>query len=159
VYPESTAAHEKWLEEHFDDYGTRLRKALLTGYFFRAVDYVRAQQVRRSLVDEFEEVLSRVDVVATPTTPIVAPRFNETTADAAGASDLLHQYIRMLVLANLTGHPAISVACGRGDDEMPVGLQLIGRAFDDGFVLSVAHAVEEHARAAGTIDLANHAAM
>ena len=159
VYPESTVAHHKWLEERFHDYGTRLRKALLTGYFFRAVDYVRAQQVRRCLIDEVEAALSGVDVIATPTTPMVAPRFDETTADAAGASDLLHEYIRLLVLANLTGHPAISVACGRGDSHMPIGLQLIGRAFDDGFVLSVAHAVEEHARAAGAIELANRAAM
>ena len=146
VYPEATAVHEQWLEEHFHEYGSRLRKTLLTGYFFRAVDYVRAQQVRRSLVGEVEAALSRVDVIATPATPMTAPRSCDTMADAAGASDLLHEYIRLLVLPNLTGHPAVAVPCGHDRDGLPIGFQLIGRAFDEGNVLSVAHAVERHAR-------------
>jgi len=158
VYPEAAAAHEQWLEEHFHDYGPRLRKALLTGYFFRAVDYVRAQQVRRSLVEEVETALSGIDVIATPATPRVAPRPGETMADAAGASHVLHEYIRLLVLPNLTGHPAAAVPCGRGNGGLPIGLQLIGKAFDDGKVLSVAHAVERHARATGATDLAAHSA-
>jgi len=144
VYPEAAVAHEDRLGERFDAYGARLRLSLLSGYYFRAVDYVRAQQVRESLLDEVENALSQVDIIATPTTPLIAPRFAETAADAAGASELLHRYIRFLVLANLTGHPAVSVPYGTGDAGMPVGLQLIGRPFDDGFVLSVAHALEKH---------------
>ncbi len=150
VYPEAAVAHEDRLGERFAAYGARLRLSLLSGYYFRAVDYVRAQQVRESLLDEVENALSHVDIIATPTTPLVAPHFAETAADAAGASELLHRYIRFLVLANLTGHPAVSVPHGTGDAGMPIGLQLIGRPFDDGFVLSVAHALEKHRDVATT---------
>ena len=150
AYPEATAAHEQWLEEHFHDYGSGLRQTLLTGYYFRAVDYVRAQQVRRSLLDEVEAVLARVDVIATPATPLTAPRHRDTIADSAGTWDLLHEYVRMTVLPNLTGHPAVGVPCGYDRNGLPIGLQLIGRAFDDGNVLSVAHAVERFGLANGS---------
>ena len=144
VYPEGTAAHEVWLEERFDDYGEKLRESLLTGYSFRAIDYIRARQVRRALIDEVEAALSSVDVIATPSTPTVAPLLADVSDDVPGATELLHEHIRFLVLASLSGHPAVSVPCGYGEGEMPVGVQLIGRPFDDGFVLSVANAVEQH---------------
>jgi aspartyl-tRNA(Asn)/glutamyl-tRNA(Gln) amidotransferase subunit A len=141
VYPESTVAHEPWLEDRPDLLGSRVRKTLLTGYHFRAVDYVHAQQIRRVLFHQVEDALRLVDVIATPATPIVAPRYEEMAPDAAGASRLLRQFIRFLVTANLTGHPAVSVPAGTADFGMPFGLQLIGRRRADLELLSIAGAV------------------
>ena len=117
--------------------------ALSAGYY--DAYYVKAQQVRTLIKAEFDEVLSTVDAILAPTSPNVAFKIG------AKVDDPLAMYLNdaCTLPVNIAGLPGISVPCGLSDG-LPVGLQVIGRAFDEATVLRVADAYE---RAAGFADL------
>jgi aspartyl-tRNA(Asn)/glutamyl-tRNA(Gln) amidotransferase subunit A len=111
--------------------------ALSTGYY--DAYYLKAQKVRTLVKKDFDEAFGKVDVIATPTTPEAAFRAGEKTDDP------LKMYLSDIFTnsVNLAGVPAISVPCGFTTGGLPVGLQLIGRHFDEETVLCAAHAYEK----------------
>ncbi|MDQ3149189.1 MAG: Asp-tRNA(Asn)/Glu-tRNA(Gln) amidotransferase subunit GatA [Chloroflexota bacterium] len=117
--------------------------ALSAGYY--DAYYVKAQQVRTLIKDEFDAVLDTVDAILAPTSPNVAFKIG------AKVDDPLAMYLNdaCTLPVNIAGLPGISVPCGLSGG-LPVGLQVIGRAFDEATVLRVADAYE---RAAGFADL------
>ena len=117
--------------------------ALSAGYY--DAYYVKAQQVRTLIKDEFDAVLDTVDAILAPTSPTVAFKIGSKVDDP------LAMYLNdaCTLPVNIAGLPGISVPCGLSDG-LPVGLQVIGRAFDEATVLRVADAYE---RAAGFADL------
>jgi aspartyl-tRNA(Asn)/glutamyl-tRNA(Gln) amidotransferase subunit A len=112
--------------------------ALSSGYY--DAYYLRAQKVRTLIRRDFEEAFASCDVVATPTTPTPAFRLGEKTEDP------LEMYLADIftVPANLAGLPAISVPCGLASG-LPVGLQLLGRPFDEVTLLRAARRFEDAA--------------
>jgi aspartyl-tRNA(Asn)/glutamyl-tRNA(Gln) amidotransferase subunit A len=117
--------------------------ALSAGYY--DAYYVKAQQVRTLIKAEFDEVLATVDAILAPTSPTVAFKVG------AKVDDPLAMYLNdaCTLPVNIAGLPGISVPCGLSDG-LPVGLQVIGRAFDEATILRVADAYE---RVAGFADL------
>ena len=111
--------------------------ALSAGYY--DAYYKKAQQVRTLIRSEFETALGEVDLLATPTTPTVAFRLGEKLKDplAMYLNDLL------TIPANIAGNPALSLPGGFSEG-LPVGLQLIGRPFEEATLLRAAHAYEQH---------------
>ncbi|MBF0459519.1 MAG: Asp-tRNA(Asn)/Glu-tRNA(Gln) amidotransferase subunit GatA [Nitrospirae bacterium] len=114
--------------------------ALSSGYY--DAYYKKAQQVRTLIKRDFDEAFKLVDVIATPTSPTTAFKIGEKTDDP------LQMYLSDIftISVNLAGAPAISIPCGFASSGLPVGLQLIGRHFDEATILRAAHAYE---RAAG----------
>jgi len=110
--------------------------ALSSGYY--DAYYLKAQRVRTLLARDFEEAFRQVDVIVTPTAPTAAFKLGEKTADP------LAMYLADIytVTADLAGVPGISVPCGQTKAGLPIGLQILGRHFDEGTVLRVALAVE-----------------
>ena len=100
--------------------------------------YKKAQQIRRLVSDDFDKAFESVDVVLGPTTP--TPAFER----GAKTDDPVAMYLNDLytVSANLSGLPGISMPCGFVNN-MPVGLQLVGKAFDESRILSVAHQFQQ----------------
>ena len=106
--------------------------------------YLKAQQVRTLLLQDYQRAFERVDVVATPTTPTPAFKLGEKT------SDPVQMYLNDIftVSANLTGLPSISVPCGfsgpgaGSGNRLPIGFQLTGRAFDEATLLRAADAYQ-----------------
>ena len=117
--------------------------ALSAGYY--DAYYVKAQQVRTLIKAEFDEVLSTVDAILAPTSPTVAFPIG------AKVDDPLAMYLNdaCTLPVNIAGLPGVSVPCGLAEG-LPVGLQVVGRAFDEGTILRVADAYQ---RAAGFADL------
>jgi aspartyl-tRNA(Asn)/glutamyl-tRNA(Gln) amidotransferase subunit A len=117
--------------------------ALSAGYY--DAYYVKAQQVRTLIKAEFDEVLATVDAILAPTSPTVAFKIGAKTDDP------LAMYLNdaCTLPVNIAGLPGISVPCGLSDG-LPVGFQVIGRAFDEATVFRVADAYE---RAAGFAEL------
>ncbi len=111
--------------------------ALSSGYY--EAYYKKAQQVRTLIKRDFEEVFRKVDVVVTPTSPTAAFKAGEKTADP------LQMYLSDIftISVNLAGVPAISVPCGFTSNTLPIGLQFIGKHFDEESVLRIAHAYEQ----------------
>ena len=144
MFAEAAAVHERRLAEHHERYGADVRDRLDLGARLTAVDYLKGQRARRVMQEAFADELGRVDLIATPTVPIVAPTFEEAGSDAARGA-----LVRHTRLFNLLGLPACSVPCGTSPEGLPVGLQLVGRPFDEATVLRVAHAYEQQAGPSG----------
>jgi Asp-tRNA(Asn)/Glu-tRNA(Gln) amidotransferase A subunit family amidase len=104
-----------------------------------ALDYIQAQRVRTRTIAHFRQVLTTVDAIVTPTTAIVAPPIPEAGL-SSGVSDLtvLGELMRFVTPANLTGLPAISFPAGYTARGLPVGLQAVGRAWEEPLLLRIA---------------------
>ncbi|MBL7057702.1 Asp-tRNA(Asn)/Glu-tRNA(Gln) amidotransferase subunit GatA [Patescibacteria group bacterium] len=111
--------------------------ALSSGYY--DAYYVRAQKVRTKIRQELDVVLSKVDLLLTPTTPHIAFKIGEQNKDP------LKMYLEDIFVspASLAGLPAMSVPCGFSDN-MPVGMQLIGKRFDEQMLFGVANLYEKN---------------
>ena len=111
--------------------------ALSSGYY--DAYYKKAQQVRTLIKRDFEKAFSRVDVIVTPTAPTPAFRVGEK------ADDPLQMYLSDIftISVNLAGVPGISIPCGFTKNSLPIGMQLIGRHFDEETILRVAFAYEQ----------------
>ncbi|WP_374722193.1 Asp-tRNA(Asn)/Glu-tRNA(Gln) amidotransferase subunit GatA [Peribacillus tepidiphilus] len=111
--------------------------ALSSGYY--DAYYKKAQQVRTLIKKDFEDVFQNYDVIIGPTTPTPAFKIGEKTSDPLTmyANDIL------TIPVNLAGVPGISVPCGFSAEGLPLGLQIIGKHFDESTVYRVAHAFEQ----------------
>jgi aspartyl-tRNA(Asn)/glutamyl-tRNA(Gln) amidotransferase subunit A len=110
--------------------------ALSSGYY--DAYYLKAQRVRTLLTRDFEAAFQAVDAIVTPTAPTPSFKLGEK------ADDPLSMYLADIytVTADLAGVPGISVPCGQSRSGLPIGLQVLGRHFDESTVLRVAGAVE-----------------
>ena len=113
--------------------------ALSSGYY--DAYYLKAQRVRTLITRDFQEAFQKVDAIVTPTAPTPAFKLGEK------ADDPLSMYLADIytVTADLAGVPGISVPCGKTQSGLPIGLQVLGRHFDESTVLRVAQAVEQTA--------------
>jgi len=134
--------HEAYREVRQASFGTEVRRrimlgtyALSSGYYGKY--YAKAQIARENVKRDFTRIFSEVDVIAGPTMPTIAFKLREK-------SDPLSMYLSdiLTVPANLAGIPALSVPCGKADG-MPVGLQIMGRPWEDERVIDVAYAYEQ----------------
>ncbi|MBW2454710.1 MAG: amidase [Deltaproteobacteria bacterium] len=143
IVSEMTTAHLAHYREHRRDYGLDTRINLALGRRLQAYDYVQAQRHRARMWRNFARVLSDVDVIVTPTTGRTAPELPED-ALRTGESNLevLGEIMRFAAAANLTGLPAISVPVGYDEGARPIGLQLMGRAWQEHLLLRLAAVVE-----------------
>jgi aspartyl-tRNA(Asn)/glutamyl-tRNA(Gln) amidotransferase subunit A len=130
-------AHERWMREHPEEYEGGSRAALL----IPAVDYLKAQQERRSIARRFARAMEGVDLLVSPTYSIVR-RQHRSLPVVSGRRFTLEDALRFTMPFDLVGLPAISIPGGFAADDAPVGLQIAGRAFDEALVLGVARAYE-----------------
>jgi aspartyl-tRNA(Asn)/glutamyl-tRNA(Gln) amidotransferase subunit A len=141
---------ETYLRSRGEGFGPEVKRRIMLGTYALSAGYydayyVKAQQVRTLIKDEFDRVLTDVDALLAPTSPSVAFPIGAKTQDPL----LMYLNDACTLPVNIAGLPGISVPCGLSDGK-PVGLQVIGRAFDEATVLRVADAYE---RAAGFADL------
>ena len=130
-------------QEHWRELAPATRINLKIGQSAAGADYVAAQQVRARMVAALDEVLAKVDLIATPTTAIPAPPIPKATEES-GISDLgtVTKLMRFIFLTNLTGHPSLSLPAGYTAEGLPVGLQLSGRAWGERTLLETAWVLE-----------------
>lgn len=143
LYAEASAIHHENLIPRSDDFGPDVRAKLHVGELISAVDYLQAQQVRRQLQADFDAALETVDVLLTPTMPVLTADTGSDMVELNGEKlPLLTQFTRFCVPTSLTGHPSLTVPAGLVDG-LPVGIQVIGRPFDETRVLQVGHHIEQ----------------
>jgi aspartyl-tRNA(Asn)/glutamyl-tRNA(Gln) amidotransferase subunit A len=134
---EAYAYHQVSLQRSPELYGKHTRRTILEGALFSGADFVQAQRVRSIVKRDVLEAMADLDVLITPTTPGVAQVFEGTDPDAT------RDLPSFTSIWNLTGQPAASVCCGFTDDNLPIGLQIIGKPFDEATVLRVADAYQQ----------------
>ena len=129
-----------------DGFGAEVKRRIMLGTYALSAGYydayyLKAQKVRTLLVRDFEEVFKKVDAIVTPTSPTAAFKLGEKTDDP------LAMYLADIftVTADLAGIPGISVPCGETKENLPIGLQILGKHFDEATILRVAQACERAA--------------
>jgi aspartyl-tRNA(Asn)/glutamyl-tRNA(Gln) amidotransferase subunit A len=135
---------DMYMKTRAEGFGPEVKRRIMLGTFalssgYYDAYYLKAQRVRTLVKKDFEEAFRKVDLLVTPTTPEVAFRKGEKTGDP------LKMYLSDIFTnsVNLAGVPAISLPCGFSKESLPVGLQIIGRHFDEETVLRAAHAYEQ----------------
>lgn len=142
VLAEASAIHHNNLKIRPEDFGKDVRLSLELGELPSAVEYVQAQQIRSKIKNEFREIFKSVDTIIAPTLPFTAPYIGqEISMLNNNPLSVADELIRLQSPANLTGLPSISVPCGFSEN-MPVGIQFIGNAFDEQSILKAAFAFE-----------------
>jgi len=127
-----------------EDLGADVRMLMDQGRLIAAPDYVNAQRLRRQMRQEFAKLWAEVDCIAGPATPNVAPKIGETTIRLGGREeDVRLATTRLARGVNALGFPALSIPCGISSEGLPVGLQIIGRAFDEAGILRAGAALED----------------
>lgn len=130
-----------YMRTRAEGFGEEVKKRIFMGTYALSASaydayYVKAQKVRRLVANDYNTALSQVDVMMGPTTPDLPFRQDSTGSSQVYLSDIF------TVGANLAGLPAMSIPAGFVDG-LPVGLQIIGRAFDEAKILNVAHAYQK----------------
>ena len=143
VASEALAYHAAWMRTRAQDYQPDVRERLRLGAFVTGAHYVRSQQVRALLTREVDEALARRDVLLAPATPLTAPVLGEReTTLGDGPSDVRAALLRCTRPFNFSGHPACAAPCGFSAAGLPIGLQVVGRPFDEATVLRVVDAYQ-----------------
>ncbi len=127
-----------------EGFGTEVKRRIMLGTYVLSAGYydayyLKAMKVRTLIRRDFEQAFERVDVIVTPTSPTPAFRFGEKTERP------LQMYLSDIFTAtlNLAGLPGLSVPCGLTGNRLPIGLQVIGRRFDEAAILRLAAAIED----------------
>ena len=133
--------YEKTRSEGFGD---EVKRRIMIGTYvlssgYYDAYYLKAQKVRRLIKNDFDEVYKKVDAILTPSTPSSAFKIGEKS------NDPVSMYLNDIftVPVNLAGLPAISIPSGRDKNNLPLGLQLIGKAFDEQNILNIAFSIEK----------------
>lgn len=143
VFGDAAAYHAPTLEATPDRYTPNVRLRLEMARYVLAEDYVRARACADALRIQVDDALSGVDVLMLPTIPIVAPRLGQASVDFGGRQEPVRNVmLRLTQLFNLTGHPAVSIPMGVGQNSLATGLQIVGRSRQTDTLLDVAAGVE-----------------
>jgi aspartyl-tRNA(Asn)/glutamyl-tRNA(Gln) amidotransferase subunit A len=139
---EASAVYQGHLS-HREDFGADVLALLDQGRLIPATDYVNAQRIRKMLVSEFQSIFSSIDCLLTPTTPTTAPLIGEKQVELDGEMvDTRLATTRLVRGINVLGFPALSMPCGKSSNGLPVGLQLIGRPFEEHLLLALGELLE-----------------
>jgi aspartyl-tRNA(Asn)/glutamyl-tRNA(Gln) amidotransferase subunit A len=135
---------ELYRKSRAEGFGSEVKRRIMIGTYvlshgYYDAYYLQAQKLRRMIADDFAQCFGACDVIAGPVAPTVAWRLGEQ------AGDPLQAYLADIFTlpASLAGLPGMSLPAGFGENRMPVGLQLIGRPFDEASLLHTAHALQQ----------------
>ncbi len=143
---DASTLRDMYLKTRAEGFGNEVKRRIMLGTYALSAGYydayyLKAQRVRTLIKRDFDEAFEKVDVIMAPTAPETAFRFGEKTGDPIKMylSDVL------TIPCNIAGLPGISVPCGFSSGGLPIGIQVLGKAFDEESVIRVAHAYEQHA--------------
>ncbi len=137
---------EMYRRSRDESFGAEVKRRIMLGTYALSAGYydayyLKAQKVRTLLARDFEDTFTRVDAIVTPTSPTAAFRLGEKSDDP------LAMYLADIytVTADLAGIPGISIPCGETKEKLPIGLQILGKHFDESTILRVARGYERSA--------------
>ncbi len=141
---EPSTYHQRWLRERPQDYGEDVRTLLEVGELLLATHYLQAQRYRSLLRNEFLAAFRKVDAFVCPTLPFTATKLGATTVviESGVEEDMLSAIMQFTGVPSLTGLPSLNVPCGFDADGMPIGMQIIGRPFDEATLFRMGHAFQ-----------------
>jgi aspartyl-tRNA(Asn)/glutamyl-tRNA(Gln) amidotransferase subunit A len=139
---EAAALYEPYLDRQ-SEIGIDVRALLYQGRLVPATDYVNAQRLRKVLANDFRALFRSIDCLFTPATPITAPRIGQREIEIDGEKlDTRLLTTRFARGINALGFPALAMPCGESPDRMPIGLQIVGRPFEENLLFALGEALE-----------------
>jgi aspartyl-tRNA(Asn)/glutamyl-tRNA(Gln) amidotransferase subunit A len=135
---DGAAVHRDRLREHPEMFGDDIRRRLEDGARTTSTEYILARRTQTEMKKRLETFFESYDLLLTPSTPIAAP-----TVEGHDAVEQAGRLTRFTAPFNLTGLPAISVPCGFTQGGLPIGLQIIARAWAESKVLNAGYAYEQ----------------
>lgn len=142
---EAYAVHEQRLLDYPDQFDEEVKDRVLTGATNKTSEYIQAQLVKHGAIRQYNEIFAKVDVLLTPTVPILPANIEERDVQVNGItipiSKILNRYTGLF---NFTGFPSISIPCGISETGLPIGLQITGKFFDEANIYRFAHAFEQN---------------
>jgi aspartyl-tRNA(Asn)/glutamyl-tRNA(Gln) amidotransferase subunit A len=141
AYAEATIVHHRvgYFPAREQEYGDDVLQRLRIGAEVRAIDYAAAADAKRVLQADFDAALANVDAILAPAAPVGATVIGQRTVVIGSQEEAVRSaFIRLNRPANITGLPSLTVPCGFTSEGLPIGLQLIGRAFDEAQLLQIA---------------------
>ena len=140
---EAYAVHYERLREQPDQYKEEVRDRLLAGESIQTREYINAQQLKHAAVREFDRVLQEVDMLASPTLPVLPTAIDQREVNTHGRKEHVRSALtRFTGPTNINGFPSLSIPCGFSKSGLPIGLQLIGGAFDEACLYQFGYCVE-----------------
>ncbi|MFH1552497.1 MAG: Asp-tRNA(Asn)/Glu-tRNA(Gln) amidotransferase subunit GatA [Candidatus Omnitrophota bacterium] len=143
--PNPSELIEMYIATRNEGFGNEAKRRILLGTYslssgYYEAYYLKAQKVRTKIADDFREAFKECDCILTPTAPTTAFKIGERMDDP------LTMYLSDIftIPANLAGLPAVSVPCGPGENDLPVGLQLMAAPFNEEVLIKAAHAFEQN---------------
>jgi aspartyl-tRNA(Asn)/glutamyl-tRNA(Gln) amidotransferase subunit A len=148
---ESAAVHEQWIKTRREEYGQNVVVMLEKGMEVTAVEYINAHKSRMEIKTAFLKAMTDYDALLVPTTIIPAPLLDDTTVKINEDTIEVYQALsRLTTVFDITGLPAMNVPAGfiviKGGEKnkLPVGVQLVGRPFDEETLLKISNIYDEH---------------
>jgi aspartyl-tRNA(Asn)/glutamyl-tRNA(Gln) amidotransferase subunit A len=135
---DGATVHRDRLKEHPELFGEDIRRRLEDGANTPLADYILARRTQAEVKKRFEQFFESYDFLILPTTPITAP-----TIEGHDAVEQAGRLTRFTAPFNLAGLPALSLPCGFTKDGLPIGLQIISKAWGESKVLNLGHAFEQ----------------
>lgn len=143
---EAAAMHRPWMEKTPELYANQVRTRMEAGFFIPATQYIDALRLRAHFVTEFlSTAMDGIDAVLLPAIPFPLPTIEETDTEAKGGPAVLKMVAGFTGLTrpfNTLGIPALSVPCGFDSNGAPIGMQLVGRPFDEAMLYRIGHAYQ-----------------
>jgi aspartyl-tRNA(Asn)/glutamyl-tRNA(Gln) amidotransferase subunit A len=140
---EASSVAEPFMEDR-GQFGPDVLALLDQGRLVPATDYINAQRLRRKMRREFEQVWQEVDCLIAPATPTPAPRIGDATIRLGGRDeDVRLASTRLVRCFNALGFPALSLPCGLSASGLPLGMQIVGPAFEEALLLRIGAALED----------------
>ena len=143
---ESAATHNEWMISRRQEYGEDVIKMLEKGQEITAVHYINAlHKWRQDIKDAFLKAMSEYDALLVPTTIIPAPFLEQKEVNIEGKTIEVYLSLnRLTTVFDITGLPALNIPAGLVESNLPVGVQLVGRPFDEARILKIAYTYEQH---------------
>jgi aspartyl-tRNA(Asn)/glutamyl-tRNA(Gln) amidotransferase subunit A len=140
---EAAAFHKRWLIERPGDYGPQVLMRLQNGLAIPGVSYLEAMRWRGPALAAFNAAAAGVDAVIAPVAPVPAPTIAESdVGNSPGAEAVIQRLTRFTRPINYLGLPSLAIPAGFTGDGLPVGMQLVGRSFDEAMLLRIGAAFQ-----------------
>jgi len=144
IRSEAYAVHVEHMREQADRFHPDVRMRLVASKETMGWEYVKAQEIRRQVVQSFNKAFKKVEALIAPTLAVLPPKIGQREVELHGLKE--HVYSALLRLngpANFSGLPSISMPCGFSQSGLPIGMQLIGKHFSEANLYRIAEAFEQ----------------
>ncbi|MCI1694843.1 amidase [Aneurinibacillus aneurinilyticus] len=143
---EAYDVHEEHLKQESGNFHPEVLERLRLSAEAKGHEYVQAQTIRRQALESFEKIFEHVDVLVTPTLPILPPKIGQREIKIQGQTEQVRAaLLRLTGPTNLTGLPSLSVPCGFSATGLPIGMQLISRPLNEAILYQFGAAFEDEA--------------